>query len=107
MTQYKANVGSAAMSGTLTWNANWTLGSQIISDALNSADAQSCTYGYDGLARLSSAGCGSVWSQTFTYDALGNITKSGSQSFGPTYSATTNRFTAIGTVTPTYDNNGN
>jgi len=54
MTQYKANVGSAAMSGTLTWNANWTLGSQVISDALNSADAQTCTYGYDGLARLSS-----------------------------------------------------
>jgi RHS repeat-associated protein len=70
-------------------------------------DTQSCTYGYDGLARLGSAGCGSVWSQSFTYDAFGNITKSGSQSFGPTYSASTNRYTAIGTVTPTYDNNGN
>ncbi|HXM39745.1 MAG TPA: RHS repeat-associated core domain-containing protein [Bryobacteraceae bacterium] len=29
------------------------------------------------------------------------------KSFGPAYSATTNPHTAIGTVTPTYDNNGN
>jgi len=79
MTQYKANVGSAAMTGTLTWNANWTLGTLAISDALNSKDTQTCTYGYDGLARLSSAGCGTVWSQSFSYDAFGNITKSGSQ----------------------------
>jgi RHS repeat-associated protein len=107
MTQYKANVGSSAMTGTPTWNANWTLGSLAITDNLNSADTQTCTYGYDGLSRLTSAGCGSVWSQSFTYDAFGNISKSGSQSFGPTYSATTNRYTAIGSVTPTYDSNGN
>jgi YD repeat-containing protein len=37
MTQYKANVGSAAMSGALTWNANWTLGTLAITDGLNSA----------------------------------------------------------------------
>jgi RHS repeat-associated protein len=66
-----------------------------------------CTYGYDALSRLGSASCGSVWSQTFTYDAFGNITKSGSQSLGPTYSATTNRYIAIGSVTPAYDSNGN
>jgi RHS repeat-associated protein len=66
-----------------------------------------CAYTYDDLARLSAANCGSVWAQTFSYDAFGNIGKSGSQSFGPTYSPTTNRYTAIGLVTPTYDNNGN
>jgi RHS repeat-associated protein len=107
MTQYKANVGSSAMTGTPTWNANWTLGTLAISDGLNSADTQSCTYGYDNLSRLTSAGCGSVWSQSFTYDAFGNIKKSGSQSFMPNYSLTTNRYTLIGSVTPTYDSNGN
>ena len=107
MTQYKANVGSSAMTGTPTWNANWTLGTLAISDGLNSADTQSCTYGYDNLSRLTSAGCGSVWSQSFTYDAFGNIKKSGSQSFQPTYSATTNQMTNTGAVTPTYDSNGN
>ena len=66
-----------------------------------------CGYTYDDLARLSAANCGSVWAQAFSYDAFGNIGKSGSQSFGPTYSPTTNRYTAIGLVTPTYDNNGN
>jgi len=107
MTQYKASVNSTSMTGTLTWNSNWTLGTLAISDSLNSADTQTCTYGYDALSRLTSSGCGSVWSQTFSYDAFGNIAKSGSQSFGPTYSASTNRYTAIGSVTPTYDSNGN
>jgi RHS repeat-associated protein len=46
--------------------------------------------------------------QSFTYDPFGNIDKSGSPfSFQPTYSPTTNRITAIGTFTPTYDSNGN
>jgi RHS repeat-associated protein len=108
MTQYKANVGSSSMTGTPTWNANWTLGTLGIVDGLNSKDTQSCSYAYDSLARLTSAGCGStIWSQSFSYDAFGNITKTGSQSFGPTYSETTNRYTAIGSVTPTYDSNGN
>ena len=107
MTQYKANVGSSSMTGTPGWNTNRTLGSLSITDGLNSADTQSCTYAYDALARLTSAGCGSVWSQSFTYDAFGNIKKSGSQSFQPTYSATTNQMTNTGAVTPTYDNNGN
>ena len=107
MTQYKANVGSSSMTGTPGWNTNRTLGSLSITDGLNSADTQSCTYAYDALARLTSAGCGAVWSQSFTYDAFGNIKKSGSQSFQPTYSATTNQMTNTGAVTPTYDTNGN
>src|SRR5580698_2668606 len=51
----------------------------------------------------------SIPNWTYAPDGEGrvNTTKSGSQSFGPTYSASTNRYTAIGTVTPTYDNNGN
>ncbi len=108
MTQYKANVGTSSMTGTPGWNANWTLGTLGIVDGLNSKDAQSCTYAYDNLARLITANCGStIWSQSFTYDAFGNIKKSGTQSFMPTYSETTNRYTLIGSVTPTYDSNGN
>jgi RHS repeat-associated protein len=49
----------------------------------------------------------SIWSQTFAYDAFGNITKNGSMSFQPMYSATTNQMTSIGGLTPTYDSNGN
>jgi RHS repeat-associated protein len=66
-----------------------------------------CDYTYDDLARLSAASCGSVWAQTFSYDAFGNISKSGSMSFMPTYSATTNQMTSIGSFTPSYDSNGN
>ena len=51
--------------------------------------------------------CGTPWSQTFTYDTFGNITKSGSISFVPGYSATTNQFTNIPGVTVSYDANGN
>src|SRR6266478_322403 len=53
------------------------------------------------------ANCGSVWGQTFGYDPFGNLTKSGSMSFQPTYSASTNRMTALPGFTPTYDANGN
>jgi RHS repeat-associated protein len=68
-----------------------------------------CDYTYDDLARLSAANCGSVWAQTFSYDAFGNIGKSGSQSFMPIYSAVTNQMTSIGSFTPSYeyDSNGN
>jgi len=66
-----------------------------------------CGYTYDNLARLSGVTCGTSWGQSFTYDAFGNIKKSGTQSFLPTYSATTNQMTYTGAATPTYDSNGN
>ena len=56
--------------------------------------------------RIASANCGSVWSQTFSYDAFGNITKTGSSQFQPTYSYATNQMSSIGSFTPTYDSNG-
>src|SRR6202007_692748 len=64
-------------------------------------------YTHDDLVRIASANCGSIWSQTFSYDAFGNINKSGSSSFGATYSSATNRMTQMGSSTPTYDANGN
>lgn len=48
-----------------------------------------------------------IWSQTFTYDAFGNLNKAGSMIFNASYSATTNRMTLISGSTPTYDSNGN
>ena len=76
MTQYQFNVNGQSVTGALTWNANGTLGSLDITDAFNATNTQNCAYTYDDLARIASGNCGPVWSQTFTYDAFGNITKS-------------------------------
>ena len=55
----------------------------MISDTANTANSQTCAYGYDDLTRLKSATCNSTpaWSQTFSYDVFGNINKSGNVSF--------------------------
>jgi YD repeat-containing protein len=81
MTQWSSTAGSKTQTGTLTWNANGTLQTLQITDSANSANAQTCSNLYDDLARLKSAHCGTVWSQDFTYDAWGNINKSGSGNF--------------------------
>jgi RHS repeat-associated protein len=111
---YTFNVSGMSDKGTLTWNPNGTLAKLKIVDNLPGAiDSQTCSYFYDDLGRLGgqntngySVDCGSVWQQLFTFDAFGNITKSGSITFTPTYSATTNRFTISG-VNVQYDGNGN
>ena len=56
-------------------------------------------------ARLSGANCGSAWSQTFGFDVFGNINKFGSQSFTPSYNASTNRINGGG-YSASYDGNG-
>jgi RHS repeat-associated protein len=48
----------------------------------------------------------SIWNQTFSYDAFGNINKTGNSSFNPSYSASTNRMTQIGSCYPSYDADG-
>lgn len=107
MIQYGFNVNSQSVAGNLTWNALGTLGSLAVTDPFNSSNAQTCSYTHDDLTRIASANCGSIWSQTFSYDAFGNISKSGALSFQPTYSTSTNRMTQIGSSTPSYDSNGN
>ena len=108
MTQYSATVVSNstnyAISGTMTWNTNGSLGQLVISDPLNAADNQTCNYAADDLSRIASVNCGSVWAQNFTYDPFGNITKSGSVSWMPGYNSSTNRYALAGT---SYDNDGN
>jgi RHS repeat-associated protein len=112
MKQYQFSVGSSPKTdtGVLTWNPNWTLETLAITDQLNSTNTQTCTYTHDALGRIASANCGSsIWSQTFSYDPFGNITKTvpggaTGTSFQPSYDYTnnTNRITS----TPfTYNNN--
>jgi RHS repeat-associated protein len=107
LTKYTFSVNSQSVVGSLDWNPLGTLLSLAITDPFNSSDAQTCSYSHDDLARIASDNCGSVWSQTFTYDPFGNINKSGSSSFGATYSTSTNHMTMIGSSVPAYDTNGN
>ena len=104
MTQYKYTVGATPKSvvGNLTWNPNGSLGTLAITDAFNTANTQTCTYSHDDLSRIASGNCGSIWSQTFSYDAFGNITKAGTNSFNPGYNTATNRMS----TGATYDSNG-
>jgi hypothetical protein len=116
MNGFQFNVGATNLTGTLGWNASWTLGSMAITDGLTPANSQSCSYGYDALPRISSVICNNtagtnVWGQDFTYDAFGNLSKSvpsgdTGTSFLPTYSPLTNQYTING-CTITYDGNGN
>jgi RHS repeat-associated protein len=116
LTQYKVNVASQSVTGNLGWNANGSLGSLNITDPLNSANTQNCSYAADDLSRIASANCGAIWGQSFSYDAFGNVSKqvlssSAGTSFLPTYQSSpsiTNRIASLpGGVTPTYDANGN
>ena len=107
MTQYKFNVNGQSVVGAPTWNPIGTLESLTVTDPFYSGGNQSCSYTHDDLTRIASANCGTPWSQTFTYDAFGNLSKSGTSSFQPTYSYLTNHMTMIGGSVPTYDANGN
>ncbi len=109
MTQYKYNMGTGPQTdiGALTWNANGTLKQLQITDQINTANSQTCTYGYDDLTRITGANCGSVWAQTFGLDPFGNLTKSGSASFQPLYNVAKNQYSSIPGGSVAYDTNGN
>jgi RHS repeat-associated protein len=111
ITKYQFNVNGQAYVGALTWNANGSLGSQVITDPFNSADNQTCTYAQDDLVRIAKVDCGAaIWQQTFVYDAFGNIVKNAGvtgDSFQAQYSTSTNRITNVSGFVPTYDADGN
>jgi RHS repeat-associated protein len=109
MTQYKFTINGSSVVGNLTWNPNGTLEQLAITDPFNSADGQTCNYTHDDLSRIATASCsgGSTFSDTYTYDAFGNLTKSGTETFNASYNSATNQMTSIGGQTPTYDANGN
>lgn len=107
MTKYAFAVNGQSVVGSLTWNPIGTLETLGVTDPFYGGGNQTCNYTHDDMSRIASANCGSPWAQTFSYDAFGNISKSGTISFQPTYSYLTNRMTQIGSSTPTYDANGN
>jgi RHS repeat-associated protein len=110
MTNWEFDVSTQKETAALTWNANGTLRELSITDGFNSGGTQDCKFGtpsvmgYDDLGRLLSDTCGTVWAQTFSYDDYNNLTKSGSITWNPGYSSSTNRYTLAGT---SYDSNGN
>jgi RHS repeat-associated protein len=89
MTQYSFNVNGQSVIGKTTWNTNGTLQKLVITDPFNTQDNQICTYSYDDLARTSGTTC-TAWTQTFTYDPLGNITKGGNSAWQPIYNSPAN-----------------
>lgn len=105
LTNYTFTVGSTpkSMVGGLNWNSDGTLQRLQITDGFNSSGTQTCTFGYDDLTRIASDNCGSVWSQMFSYDPFGNITKSGNSAWMPGYNESNNRYQLGGT---SYDNDG-
>jgi RHS repeat-associated protein len=119
MKGYQFNIGTLgrAVVGTLGWNQNGTLGTLGIVDPFNGANTQTCTYTHDDLGRVSSVSCGnSTWTQNFSYDAFGNISKSVPTggtgiSFHATYVHTdgsnNNQIWSLPGFTPTYDADGN
>jgi RHS repeat-associated protein len=120
LNSYVFHVGSQTVTGNLTWNTNGSFQQLQISDQLNAANSQTCTYLYDDLGRIglppgstgNSVDCGaSKWQQIFSYDAFGNIKKTvptggTGVSFTPTYATGTSRYTSLPGFTPTYDANG-
>jgi YD repeat-containing protein len=107
MTQYSFNVNGQSAVGKLQWNSNGTLKQLAITDPFNSQDNQTCNYSYDDLNRSSGANCGSIWAQTFSYDAFGNISKSGNSSWLPTYSNSANNQYMANWNGVQYDASGN
>ncbi|MGA3197710.1 MAG: RHS repeat-associated core domain-containing protein, partial [Terriglobales bacterium] len=112
--QYKVGSTPAYVTGTLGWSSNWTLGSLVIADGFEKANAQQCGYTYDDMSRLGSVSCGptspngTTWGQAFSYDPFGNITKTVPHSmtgisWQPGYN-TNNQYTLGGA---NYDGNGN
>jgi RHS repeat-associated protein len=107
MTKYTFAVDGQSVVGSLTWNPIGTLETLAVTDPFYSGGNQTCNYTHDDVSRIATANCGSPWAQTFSYDAFGNVSKTGTITFQPTYSYLTNRMTQIGSSTPTYDANGN
>jgi hypothetical protein len=112
MTSYTNTVGGVQVqSNAPTWNANGTLGELQTS---GTSTIPPCSYTYDDLSRLQQSTCGSgIWTTTattYSYDPFGNVSKTGSWSFQPTYNTATNQFQTLPNVptgTTLYDANGN
>ena len=108
--QYMFITGSSAMTGTFHWNPNGTLMS------LTDPVGGQCNYVHDEFGRAKSVNCTStsgsstLWSQTFSFDPFGNITKSGTEfpaNYLHTDNSVNNRIVSVGGLPASYDGNGN
>ncbi len=107
-TGYTIKIGSGSQVATMTNNPNGSLKTLAVSDTFYSNEDETCQYLYDSDFRLFNTNCGtSGWQGTYTYDQYGNIDKSGSTAFAPTYNTGTNRYSSIPGGTVSYDGNGN
>jgi RHS repeat-associated protein len=118
MKTFEFEVGNSPvnLTGTLSWNANGSLGQVAITDGFNAGGTETCYSnssgslgsGYDDLERLIEFDCGSGnWGQEFSYDQYDNLTKtvlSGrtGTTWNPGYSPTSNHCDSP----CTYDSNG-
>lgn len=104
MKTFQANVNGQSDVGTLTWNTNGSLLGMLVNDAITGTNnGESCQYTYDDLDRIATVNCNvpTGWSQSFSYDSFGNIIKSGTLTFHPTYDTSKNRIQGF-----SYDNDG-
>jgi len=106
---FRGTMGLLSNTGSLTWNPNGSLGALSIVDQINPTNSQNCSFSHDDLGRVASANCGSLWNQSFNFDPFGNITKTGSISWGcaTCYNSTTNRYNSTLSPLISYDSNGN
>ncbi len=98
LSKVTSGIGSTNYFSTPTYNTNGTLKNTV------TATGAQVNYGYDDMARLTSASDGVSIQQTYTYDQYGNLSTSGSPySFLPTYTSN-NQIQMTGV---TYDADGN
>ena len=98
--------------GTLTWNPDGTLETLLLVDSATPTPGETCSYSYDDVLRLKSVGCGSGhWGQTFSYDAMANISKTATGSPGTSflalYGTTPSPHNQVTNLGFTYDVDGN
>ncbi len=118
---YQFNVGTGGQNynGSLYWSANGTLRHLLTTNTVTgvntTVNGSQIQYAYDDLGRLSAAGdvVNNTMNQSFSYDAYGNNTKSGSpNSWNPPYGGydpATNRYKTGGSCSSgiAYDTDGN
>jgi RHS repeat-associated protein len=89
-------LGTTTETANLTRNANGTVKTLAITDGFNAGGTQTCHYnptdaagsGYDDVGRLVGVNCGTLWTQTYTYDQYDNFSMSGSSNWNPGYNST-------------------
>ncbi len=104
--------GAHAQDLAYTYDANGNITRIVDNSATNSK--KTTDYTYDALNRLLSATAtgavnGQNYTQTYSYDAIGNITNSpqGAYIYSQTGYANPHAVTSVGSTNYTYDNNGN